>query len=74
MESSTDLNRADDVYERILKLVVLGRYEEDLFDERIVDDTWLMILSIGLKRVQRSEKEQSEQFKRNVKALMAKYK
>lgn len=74
MESSIDLSRGDDAYERILKLIVLGKYEEGMFEDRMVDDVWLMILSTGLKRVQRTEKEQSEQFKRSLKALIANHK
>lgn len=74
MESSIDLSRGDDAYERILKLIVLGKYEEGMFEERMVDDAWLMILSTGLKRVQRTEKEQSEQFKRSLKALIGNHK
>ena len=74
MESSIDLSRGDDAYERILKLIVLGKYEEGLLEERMVDDAWLLILSIGLKREQRGEKEQGEQFKRSVKTLAASHK
>lgn len=40
----------------------------------MADDAWLVILSSGLRRAHRSEKEQGEQFRRSLRALVDRHK